>query len=194
MNAKIGKARLSLSAASLALVMRCLASLHACSSLDWSAFMSETNNDLKRLRFLTCHVRQVHEPLSNIHWCRDIPFAETGTARNELPPKVAAQFSPMFLNPWYSGQPGSGVQPVAGSQPAPPENGHPASPPTPEEETSHQTYSSDPGQDLIVEQSDLSEDQLRQLTAVQQSLRPGWTVHLTTEGRFYYCNHYNQTR
>jgi hypothetical protein len=101
-------------------------------------------------------------------------ISETGTARNELPSKIVNQFPPMFLNPWYSGQPGSGVQPVAGSQ-AQPENGHPASPPTPEEGP-HQTYSSDPGQDLIVEQSDLSEDQLRQLTAVQQSLRPGFNI------------------
>jgi hypothetical protein len=98
----------------------------------------------------------------------------------------------MFLNPWYSGQPGSGVQ-ATGPNQGPPENGHPPSSPSPEE-IPHPTYSSDPGQDLIVEQADLTDEQLRQLTAVQQALRPGWTVHLTTEGRFYYCNHYNQTR
>ena len=98
----------------------------------------------------------------------------------------------MFLNPWYSGQPGSGLQPVVGSQ-AQPENGQPASPPSPDEGP-HITHSSDHGQDLVVEQANLTDEQLRQVTAVQQSLRPGWTVHLTTEGRFYYCNHYNQTR
>ena len=41
---------------------------------------------------------------------------------------------------------------------------------------------------------DLTEEQNRQINAVQQVLRPGWTVHLLGEGRFYYCNHYNQTR
>ena len=96
----------------------------------------------------------------------------------------------MFLNPWYAGQPSAGGQPsgVGG----PPENGHAPSSPSPEEV--HPTYSSDPGQDLIVEQSDLSDEQMKHLATVQQALRPGWTVHLTTEGRFYYCNHYNQTR
>ena len=117
-------------------------------------------------------------------------FTESGTKRNELP-NVYKNESYMFLNPWYSGQPSGG--PALEGTRGPPEDGHPPSSPSPEE-VPHPTYSSDPGQDLIVEQANLSDDQLRQLATVQQSLRPGWTVHLTTEGRFYYCNHYNQTR
>ena len=33
----------------------------------------------------------------------------------------------------------------------------------------------------------LSEEQHAHLHAMQEGLRPGWTVHMTPEGRFYYC-------
>ena len=33
----------------------------------------------------------------------------------------------------------------------------------------------------------LSEEQNAHLGAMQEGLRPGWTVHMTPEGRFYYC-------
>ena len=33
----------------------------------------------------------------------------------------------------------------------------------------------------------LSEDQMAHISAVQEGLRPGWTVHMTPDGRFYYC-------
>ena len=33
----------------------------------------------------------------------------------------------------------------------------------------------------------LSEEQNNHLQDVQRYLKPGWTVHLTPEGRYYYC-------
>ena len=35
--------------------------------------------------------------------------------------------------------------------------------------------------------ANLSADQLAAISRVQERLRPGWTVHMNTDGRFYYC-------
>jgi len=39
----------------------------------------------------------------------------------------------------------------------------------------------------------LTEEQSLSLARVQEGLRAGWTVHMTPDGRFYYCNHVTQT-
>ena len=122
----------------------------------------------------------------------------------------------MFLNPWYSGQgPGGGNGPGGPASPHPATAAGPPVPPKPtllhgspqlsaksDRPSKLPIVSSlvggdsgkvDAGQlvlhehDLLLSNHELSEDQNNHLSSLQEGLRAGWTVHMTPDGRFYYC-------
>ena len=123
----------------------------------------------------------------------------------------------MFLNPWYSGQqqqqqqqqqhgPGPGheqqtldaegnkilgspsllkrMKPPPPPPPMPPPSTNGGQPRSLESSTS--SSGSNVSNGLHFE-STLSESQRRHLNGLRNGLRPGWTVHVTPDGRFYYC-------
>ena len=99
----------------------------------------------------------------------------------------------MFLNPWYSGQqPQNGV---GGHPPTvtPPENGPMANGNVnhvtnlTSHVTNHVTRSPAPSPRLLPRSLDNRNQQVQQVEEVQRRLRTGWTVHMTADGRYYYC-------
>ena len=97
----------------------------------------------------------------------------------------------MFLNPWYSGPgpgtPGSKRAAANGGAPVPPV----PPPPPPLKDVTQSGGAVQAHNDQFdsdhAPQAVLSAEQEERLAAIQESLRPGWTVHLTPDGRYYYC-------
>ncbi|XP_047475447.1 uncharacterized protein LOC125029539 isoform X5 [Penaeus chinensis] len=74
----------------------------------------------------------------------------------------------MFLNPWYGSQQGGGV-------------------------ASQQQHGGISGLNLQQQEQEPSHLLQTLLERLQSRLRPGWTPHITRDGRVYYCNHASQT-
>lgn len=68
----------------------------------------------------------------------------------------------MFLNPWYGSQQGGGV-------------------------ASQQQHGGISGLNLQQQEQEPSHLLQTLLERLQSRLRPGWTPHITREGRVYYC-------
>jgi len=121
----------------------------------------------------------------------------------------------MFLNPWYLQQGANGspshknqnelqnqnvaldTQPEISASPSPQSSSGGSPAPGRGMQEGGESHSPSPAPSLLSAGScgsgnhntvNLGVATSQQLASIQSSLRPGWTVHITPEGRLYYCN------
>ena len=108
----------------------------------------------------------------------------------------------MFLNPWYHQQQAAKVEQAdqhnqntinlnmeeekMESSPSP-QSSQESGVEKETEEKQFPSPSHSPAPSVLSAGSCSSGNQNQQLTNIQSSLKPGWTVHITPEGRLYYC-------